>query len=161
MATEEGVQDERAAEEEDELRERYRELLEELRTVIPGVSVLFAFLLTAPFSRRFQDLDDLGRDVYAGALLGVAVAMVVFLAPAAYHRLAQRGDRRSRLDFSVRFALLGMGLLAVSLAAALFVVVRFVFDSTITGAVFGGIPFALVVLLWYALPIFNARRAGS
>ncbi len=45
-------------------RERYRELLEELRTIIPGVQVLFAFLLTVPFSSRFADLDELGRRAF-------------------------------------------------------------------------------------------------
>ncbi|MEX2659735.1 MAG: DUF6328 family protein, partial [Acidimicrobiales bacterium] len=126
MATEDLFEDA----DEEELRDRYRELLEELRTIIPGVTVLLAFLLTAPFSNRFQDIDDLGRDVYAGAVLGVAVAVVIFWTPAAYHRLAERHDRATRLRMSVRLAVAGMGLLAVSLVAVIFVVVRFVFEST-------------------------------
>ena len=75
----------------EEARERYRELLEELRTIIPGVQVLFGFLLTVPFSARFDRLDDLGRDLYSVVLAGVALAIVVFLTPAAIHRFGADG----------------------------------------------------------------------
>jgi len=82
------VQDEAAQ------RERYQELLAELRTIIPGVQVLFAFLLTAPFSARFHLLDQLGHDIYAASLVGTALAAAVFLTPAAYHRLATSASWR-------------------------------------------------------------------
>lgn len=151
--------DDVAEDRDEELRERYRELLEELRTIIPGVTVLLAFLLTAPFSSRFSDLDDLGRDTYAAAVLGVAVAVIVFWTPAAFHRLTEHHEREMRLRMSVKAVVFGMATLAVSLAAAVFVVVRFVFGSTTTGAVFAGIPSALVLLLWYVLPTVSDRRA--
>lgn len=143
----------------EELRERYRELLEELRTIIPGVTVLLAFLLTAPFSSRFSHLDDLGRDVYAAAVLGVAIAVIVFWTPAAFHRLSEHREREMRFRVSVNAVVFGMATLALSLAAAVFVVVRFVFGSTMTGAVFAGIPLTLVLLLWYVLPTVSDRRA--
>jgi hypothetical protein len=147
-------------EDEEELRDRYRELLEELRTVSPGVSVLLAFLLTAPFGQRFTAVDDLGRDVYAGAVLGVALAVVLFWTPAAYHRLGERRDRSARLRVSVGLAIAGMALVAVSLSAVLFVVVRFVFDDTLVGVVFGAVPLALVVVLWIGLPrLHGAARS--
>ncbi|HEX2225883.1 MAG TPA: DUF6328 family protein, partial [Candidatus Binatia bacterium] len=114
----------------EEERERYRELLEELRTIIPGVQVLFAFLLTAPFAARFSQVDSLGKIIFTVSLVAVAIATVLFLAPAAYHRLATRRDRRGRLRFGVRTALAGLSLLGFSITCAVFVVVRFVFDSS-------------------------------
>lgn len=137
---------------EDEERVRYRELLEELRTIIPGVQVLFAFLLTAPFSERFADLDDLGRGLYAGALLGVAVATVVFVTPAALHRLGDGVDRTTRLKVGVRCTVVGMTLMAASVVTSVFVVVRFVFAHTAFAAVLAAVVGASAVGLWYVLP---------
>lgn len=142
---------------EEVLRERYRELLEELRTTMPGVQVLFAFLLIAPFSRRFQELDALGLRAFAVALVTAAVATVVFLTPAAYHRLRPHRHRRERLVTSVRTQLTGMALLAFATADAVFVVVRFLFDTP-TGVIAGGIVLAAVVLLWVVLPSVRSHR---
>lgn len=134
-------------------RERYQELLAELRTIIPGVQVLFAFLLTAPFSARFHLLDQLGHDIYAASLVGTALAAAVFLTPAAYHRLATSSDRATRLRLAIRLTILGMALLAVSVAGAVFVVGRFVFESSaVGGAIAAGV--GLTTLgLWFVLPL--------
>ena len=142
--------DERA---EDAQRDRYRELLEELRTVLPGVQVLLAFLLTAPFATRFDHLDRLGRDVFAAALLGTALAATALMAPTAYHRLARRQDRAERLRIAVRLAVTGMALLAASVAAAVFVVARFVYHDGRVGLVFGAITALGALCLWFALPL--------
>ncbi len=141
---------------EEEQRDRYRELLEELRTILPGVQVLFAFLLTAPFSQRFNELDEFGRDLYSVALVGAAAAMVVFLAPASYHRIAPRDDRRQRVIIAVRLMRAGMALLAVSVLVAVFTVLRFIFGPAVGTIVV--VPLSGVVLvLWYLIP-WRRRR---
>lgn len=152
----------------DEDRERYRELLEELRTIIPGVQVLFAFLLTVPFSSRFADLDDVGVRVFALALVAVGLAAVVFLTPAAYHRISPHDDRRQRLRLGVRSTVVGMALLAVSVGAAVFVVIRFIFETkslpllSASGTTIATIGTVLVsggaVVLWFGLPLFSRGR---
>lgn len=142
--------DERA---EDDQRDRYRELLEELRTILPGVQVLLAFLLTAPFATRFDHLDRLGRDVFAAALLGTALAATALIAPTAYHRLARRQDRADRLRIAVRLAVAGMALLAASVAAAVFVVARFLYHDGTVGLVFGAITGLGALGLWFVLPL--------
>src|SRR3954453_1058205 len=63
------------------------ELLNELRVVIPGVQVLFAFLLTVPFNQRFGQVDPFQKTVYFATLLLSALATALFLAPTGYHRL--------------------------------------------------------------------------
>ena len=138
---------------EDAQRDRYRELLEELRTILPGVQVLFAFLLTVPFATRFDHLDRLGRDVFAAALLGTALAATALMAPTAYHRLARRQDRVERLRIAVRLAVAGMALLAASVAAAVFVVARFVYHDGRVGLVFGAIAALGALGLWFVLPL--------
>lgn len=141
---------------ESEERERYRELLEELRTIIPGVQVLFAFLLTVPFASRFSNVDHLGRVVFAISLMAVASATFLFIAPTAYHRLVGHRDRRARLRFGVRTALVGLGLLALSIICAIFVVVRFIFDWRVAG-VLSGATAAMALTLWYLYPLWKRR----
>jgi O-antigen/teichoic acid export membrane protein len=142
-------------------RDRYRELLEELRTVLPGVQVLLAFLLTVPFTERFGEVDDLGRNVFAGVIVGVALTIVTFLTPAAYHRVGDRHDRAERLRTSARLAVTGLCLLGASMVAVLFVVVRFVFDSTVLGLAFGATLGLAVGALWFFLPVRRAHRVAA
>lgn len=165
----------RAEQHEDDLRERYRELLEELRTIIPGVQVLFAFLLTVPFSARFTALDALGVHVFAAAITTVGLATVTLLTPAAYHRIASRRDRRQRLVLGVRVTVAGMVLLAISIACSVFVVGRLVFTTELdTGEQLAtsdlatelatalvGIVVGTAVVLWFALPLLRRDSADD
>lgn len=146
--------------EEWEERERYRELLEELRTIIPGVQVLFAFLLTAPFSARFGDLDPLGRQAFTVSLVAAALAAVVFLTPTAYHRVNASQARARRIAVSVRAQLGGMVLLAFAITIAVFVVTRLIFSTTI-GGVLGGVVVVAVGLMWWVLPRADHRNAAE
>jgi hypothetical protein len=139
---------------EPEERQRYRELLEELRTILPGVQVLFAFLLTAPFSQRFGDLDEFGRDLYAVALIGTALVAVVLLSPASYHRIAPRRERAGRLRTAIRLMVVGMLLLGASMTIAVFTVMRFIFGSGVGVAVAAGLVGVLLVL-WYVVPLLR------
>ena len=139
----------------EELRERYSELLEEVRVVLPGVQVLFAFLLTSPFSSRFPELDRVGEQAYAVALLCTAASTIILVAPTAYHRMAPRRDRHTRLHIAVRLVVLGLATLALAISVSVFVVARFVF-GTPTGIVLGGLVAGGAGALWWAFPL--ARR---
>ena len=141
----------------EEERERYRELLEELRVILPGVQVLFAFLLTATFSNRFAELDDLGRNVFAASLLGVALTAVLLMTPAAYHRMAPRLDRSERLGVGIVLTIAGMTLMGLSIAAAVFVVARFMMASTMWGIAFGSVTLLAVIGLWFAMPLIQGH----
>jgi hypothetical protein len=138
-------------ESDDESRERYRELLEELRTIMPGAQVLLGFLLTVPFASGFAEVDDLGKRVYLVALVAVAMATVLFLAPAAYHRVAQDADRQRRIRFGVHMQLAGLVLVALGISAGLFVVVRFLTDWRLALAVSLGVA-ALCTVMWLVRP---------
>jgi cation transport ATPase len=146
------------ADERDEARQRYQELLQELRVILPGVQVLFAFLLTAPFSARFNELDELGRDLYGVALLGTALSMVMLLAPASFHRVAQRASS-DRLRTAVMLTVAGMATLGVSVLVVVFVVMRFIFE--VDAALPVTVVLALVIAgLWYLLPLLRGARNG-
>ena len=141
-------------EEKAEARERYRELLEELRTVVPGVQVLFAFLLTGVFSQRFSQLDALGERTFAAVLICAALAAITLMSPAAVHRVGSRHERAERLAISVRMQVAGMCLLLLSMSLAVFVVARLIFDNdTGVGIAFGGTAALAGVLLWFVAPL--------
>jgi len=146
------------SDERDEARQRYQELLQELRVILPGVQVLFAFLLTAPFSARFNELDELGRDLYGVALLGTALSMVMLLAPASYNRVARRASR-DRLRTAVMLTVAGMATLAVSVLVVVFVVMRFIFevDAALPVTVVLSI---MIAGLWYLLPLIRGAGDG-
>lgn len=135
-------------------RLRYRELLEELRTILPGVQVLFAFLLTAPFSQRFTELDEFGLDLYGVALIGTALATVIFLAPTSYHRVAPRRARGDRVRTAIHLMVAGMLVLAVSILVAVLAVTRFVFGASVASTT-AGVLSAVVLLLWYVVPLLR------
>lgn len=154
---------------EDEQRERYRELLEELRTIIPGVQVLFAFLITVPFSSRFTELDQLGVRVFLLALVTVGLAAVVLLTPAAYHRLTPRHDRRQRIKLGVRVTISGMVLLAIAIGCAVFVVARLILstsaplpaafpDATPLAAAAAALIAGTAAGLWFIVPFIRRER---
>src|SRR5829696_4720153 len=79
-----------------ELRQRYYTLLQELRVVLPGIQVLTAFLLTAPFAQRFPDLDSWGKFAYGVSLVAAMLSVICLLTPTVYHRTARRTDRIGR-----------------------------------------------------------------
>lgn len=136
----------------DEQRERYRELLEELRTVMPGTQVLFAFLLTAVFSQRFEDLDQLGRRSFATAILLAAMATLTLMGPAAFHRMSGPGKRPERLKVSIALQVAGMALLLAAITVVVFVAVRTLFGDTVIGIAFAAVTAAVGITIWYVLP---------
>lgn len=137
-------------------RDRYEELLQELRVMLPGVEVLFAFLLTAVFAERFQDLDRLGLVVFISSLTTAAVTVLLLLVPAALHRFSHL-DRSERIRFATRFQMIGSITLGVSMCLALFVVVRFIFSTGVALWLVGGVG-AVWLSLWYLFPlVLNTR----
>jgi hypothetical protein len=140
-----------------QLRERYQELLQEFRIVLPGVQIFFAFRLTAPFSAAFADLDHVGRTGYAASVSAAALAVIVLAAPAAYHHVGPRQARESRVRDTVRLKVAGLILSGVAASAGLFVVMRLVF-----GPPWGTTALLLSVLawsgLWFAFPVIRDQR---
>ena len=140
----------------EELRQRYYGLLQEVRVLLPGVQILAAFLLTVPFDTAFRRLDATGRDLYGVSLGCSFVAVIAFVAPAAFHRLGQRQARAQRLVWSIRLCRVGLASLGASLTAALAVVTRAVYGGA-TAAVAVSLCAALIVATWAVLPRIEGR----
>ena len=135
------------------------ELLNELRVALPGVQVLFAFLLTVPFSQRFGTLGSTERYAYFLAFLCAAAASAFLIAPTAYHRIQFRsGDKERLLKLSTGFSIAGLGFLAVSIAAVIFVISDVLFTGTGVAVVtIGGV--LTFALLWGILPLYQRLKS--
>ena len=136
-------------------RRRDRELIElltELRVALPGVQVLFAFLLTVPFTARFAQLSRVNRDAYFIAFLSSAAASALLIAPSAYHRLRWRqGDKERMLRVSNQLAIAGISALAVGITAVVYLITALLYGMV--PAVCGAAAVAgAISWLWYVLP---------
>ncbi|MEA3217114.1 MAG: hypothetical protein QOJ19_3270 [Acidimicrobiia bacterium] len=134
-------------------REEVIELLNELRVLLPGVQVLFAFLLTVPFTQRFSELERADKGVYFSALVLAAAASVLLIAPSLHARLTwQRLDRRALIDVSNQLTVLGSILLAAGMACAVYLIADVLYRSRIA-AVSAAAVVVLVAFAWYGLPL--------
>ena len=133
------------------------ELLQELRVAIPGIQVLFAFLLVLPFNQRFAMLTSNQEKLYYAILICTSLAATLLIAPSMHHRLQFRMNRKRRiLLWSHRLAITGLSFLALGMTGAVFLVGDFVFDST-WAAIGAGIPAFLIIIVWYVAPLRNGR----
>jgi hypothetical protein len=129
------------------------ELLQELRVVLPGVQVLFAFLLTVPFTQRFAQLTALQQDVFFATLLCTAAATALLIAPSAHHRLLwRRGAREERLQVGNLLTILGLVFLVPAMVGVIFVITDLMFGSPTAVGVTVAMA-ASFVLLWFLLPL--------
>jgi Family of unknown function (DUF6328) len=129
------------------------QLLQELRVVLPGVQVLFAFLLAVPFSSRFSKVDSFERDVYFVALLLSAVAVALLMAPSIQHRILFRHEQKRYLvALGSALTIAGMTALALAIVLSLVLVAHFLFGPAAAWTA-GGLSFCAFAVLWYALPI--------
>jgi amino acid transporter len=132
------------------------ELLNELRVALPGVQVLFAFLLVVPFSNGFPRLGSFDRQIYFVAVLATAVSTVLLIAPSSYHRLRwRRQDKERMLIVSNYLTIAGLAALAVAITSTVFVITDFVLHRTWASAMTALVG-ALFLLFWYGLPLAAA-----
>jgi Family of unknown function (DUF6328) len=137
------------------------ELLQELRVALPGVQVLFAFLLTVPFQQGFQKATSFQKDIYLVTLLLTALTTALLIAPSAYHRLEFRqGDKEHIVNVANALAIAGFGVLAAAMSSAILLVTDYLFGATTATICTIG---AAVVLygLWYVAPFTRRRRRAQ
>jgi hypothetical protein len=129
------------------------ELLQELRVVLPGVQVLLAFLLTAPFQQRFAQLPGSLRNAFFASIVCATLATVLLIAPSAHHRLRWRaGEKERLLRIGNQMALWGTVFLAAAIVLALYVVTNVLFTSELALLTAGAAVVAFGVI-WYVLPM--------
>ena len=135
------------------------QLLQELRVVLPGVQVLFAFLLAVPFATRFNQVDQFERVVFFVALLFASLAVVLLLAPSIQHRILFRHDQKRYLvQTGTRLAIAGMTALACSITLSLVLVAHFLYGIW-AASIVGGCAVIAYGTIWYAVPLARLRHS--
>jgi Kef-type K+ transport system membrane component KefB len=142
--------------EQERLDRQLDQLLTELRVAMPGVQVLFAFLLAVPFASGFPKLGQLDRDIFFVAFIATALSTVLLIAPSSYHRLRwRRHDKERMLVISNALTIAGLACLAVAITSTVFVITDFLFHRA-WAATFTALIALAFLLLWYGLPLASA-----
>ncbi len=137
------------------------ELLNELRVALPGVQVLFAFLLAVPFQQRFSQASSFERNVYFVTLCCALVASALLIAPSAYHRLNfRRRDKEAIVLIANRLTIAGIAVLALALVGVMLLIGDVVF-GTGAAVVVSGVAALLLILLWGVLPVREREAPGA
>ncbi len=137
------------------------ELLNELRVALPGIQVMFAFLLIVPFSQGFVKVTELQQNVYFVTFLCTAIATAFLIAPTVYHRIRWReSDKEHMLKLSNRYAIAGAAFLALAMTGVVFFITDFIYDTALTiwtTAAAAG----LFTFLWFGVPLIRAARESG
>ena len=148
----------RHEDEQERLDRNLLELLNELRVALPGVQVLFAFLLTVPFTQRFAVLTSGQQKIYYATLLCTTVSAMLLIAPSAHHRISFRQQDK---DFIVRFAnkltIAGLGFLALAMSGVVLLITDVLYSSRATAIATASAVLGFAVL-WYVIPIVRRVR---
>jgi hypothetical protein len=135
------------------------ELLNELRVALPGVQVLFGFLLTVPFSQGWSKVTETERRVFFFTFLCTAISTALLIAPSAQHRILWRAqDKEALLRRANVLAIGGTAFLALAVTGAVWVVTDLIYEQAPTTLVTAGVA-GLFAWIWFAAPLI--RRARS
>ena len=145
----------RTDEDQARLNRQLTELLNELRVAMPGVQVLFAFLLAVPFQQRFEMVNGFQRDVYLVTLLAAATATAFLIAPSAYHRIAfQEHEKQRIIQMGTRQFICGIAALAVAMDGAVLLVTDVLFRTPTVIAVLACVS-AMFLWLWFGIGLWR------
>ncbi|MER7165252.1 DUF6328 family protein [Micromonospora sp. NPDC000207] len=138
----------------------FADLLQELRVAQTGVQILFAFLLTLPFSAGWDGTTAFQRDVYIVALLAAAAATAMIISPVAFHRALFRQGRKPELvRFAHRMASGGLFFMLIAMVSGVMLVTDFVLPWWVA-LVLSGLTGVWFLTFWVALP-FSRRNWGE
>ena len=128
-------------------------MLQELRIALPGVQVLFAFLLAVPFQQRFGDVTDFQQSVYFATLMLTGASTFLLIAPTAFHRVTFRQQQKERLvRLANRLAIAGLGCLGLAVIGAVTLVTDFLYGAAPT-ALAAGAFLVIATVLWVVIPV--------
>jgi len=136
------------------------ELLQELRIALPGVQILFAFLLTVPFAQGFEKVTSFQRTLFYVVLLATAASTICLIAPTATHRLRfHQGDRRYVIESANRLLIAGLVFLGVAIVGAVMLITDYLYG--LGGHwVWPALVAVALVVLWFLRPLLRGVSSG-
>lgn len=156
----------------EEVEDQFRSLMEGLRTTIPGVMVLFSFLLLLPLQTPFADISDSNRWIFYVAFVCSALASILLIAPSVHQRVRAplSGIKRTTMGHVMAAAWLAIaGSIAflIAICAVVYLVSSLVFADSL--AIIAAVVITAVSgWAWLYLPLIRfrsdsrgeAKRAG-
>ena len=137
------------------------ELLEEIRVLLPGVEILFGFLIILPFSEGFGRIGGYERGVYLASLLAVACGLALCVAPTTYHRLRFReGDKERLLVAANRMVIAAAVLIAIGIVLSVYLVVQAIVPGSWAAFIAGAMA-AWFAWFWFGFPLLRRARDGE
>jgi hypothetical protein len=147
---------------EEEKRDRQMlELLNELRIALPGVQILFAFLLAVPFQQGFQHVTETQKNLYFATLMATCAATVCLIAPSANHRVRfHRRDRAYLVESANRFLIAGLLFLGCAIVLAVILIADYLYDGVVVwlSPVATGV---VLLTLWFARPLARGDKSSG
>jgi Family of unknown function (DUF6328) len=141
------------------LEARIVQALTELRVILPGAQALFGFQFAAVLTTRFGRLPAVSKGVHLVSLALVTIAVVMLIAPAAYHRIAAGGNAEEGvLRYAVYMMLPAVGLLALGMVGDAYVTVRLILESHAWALVVALLALVAFVSLLYLIPLMARSR---
>ncbi|MGZ8648304.1 MAG: DUF6328 family protein [Solirubrobacteraceae bacterium] len=146
--------------EEDRTERQMAELLQELRVALPGVQILFAFLLTVPFAQGFTRVTSFQKNLFFAVLLATTASTVLLIAPTATHRLRfHKGDRRYVIESAHRLMIAGLVFLALAIVGAIVLITDYMFG--LDGQWYWPLLVAIaIVVMWFVRPLLRSGSSG-
>ena len=146
--------------EQDRTERQMAELLQELRVALPGVQILFAFLLTVPFAQRFSDVTNFQKDLFFATLMCTALSTACLIAPTATHRLRfHQRDRKYVIEVAHRLTIAGLVFLALAIVCAVALITDFLFNGAARW-VWPGLVAVVIAVLWFIRPALRSESSG-
>jgi hypothetical protein len=143
---------------------RVEHMLTEARVLLPGAQALFGFQMAALLTEAFADLPPFSKFLHAVALCCIALAVILLMAPASFHRITFRGENTESFHrIGSRFVIASAIPLAIGIVSDLYVAVTKALDSAAAGAVLATVIAALLAALWFIRPLMHRNsidRAG-
>jgi uncharacterized membrane-anchored protein len=138
------------------LKDEVRDIIEEARMVLPGIQALFGFQFVAVLNTRFAELESSAQVTHICSLLLVALATALIMAPAAYHRIAERSEAsRYFADLASRFITTAMLVLLVGISIDLFIIANMVLENTVLSATLAFATGLFFAALWFGFPLIR------
>jgi FtsH-binding integral membrane protein len=136
------------------------ELLQELRVALPGVQILFAFLLTVPFAQGFQRVDGFQKNLFFATLLFTALSTACLIAPTATHRLRfHQRDRNYVIEVAHRLTIAGLVFLALAIVGAVALITDFLYQGA-GRWIWPALVAVVVAVLWFIRPALRSESSG-
>jgi len=157
-------QEERNVQDESEtdLSTRIRHVLTEARVVLPGAQALLGFQFAAVLTEAFEKLPKMSQYVHLASLGLIAVCIVLLMAPAAYHRIVERGEDTNRVHtFSSVMVVCALIPLALGISGDVYVVLVKVLQSTTAALALSGISLMFFYVLWFGVTLALRRRRAE